>query len=305
MGVKLEVRHLKLLTAVAEEGSVTAAGKRLHLTQSALSHQLKDAEEMLGTALFLRLGKKMVPTAAGETLLACAYRVLQELASTEARIDGLDGEARGSVRLSTECYTCYHWLPPVLQKFHKRFPKVNVNIDAQVTNSAAEALLQGKLDVAVLSDPPKNRSLRLTPMFEDEVFIIMSPDHRLAAAAQIQPRDLAGETILVYPPKEESTLLNAVMKPAGVEPGRLLELPLTEVIIEMAAAGNGIGFLAGWAVALHVQTKRIVARPLSNRGFRRQWYAATLRNQPAPPFLAEFVELLSTCSPKQARRQTA
>ena len=305
MGVKLEIRHLKLLTAVAEEGSVTAAGKRLHLTQSALSHQLKDAEQMLGTALFLRLGKKMVPTSAGETLLACAYRVLQELASTEARIDGLDGDARGVVRLSTECYTCYHWLPPVLQKFHKRFPKISVNIDAQVTPDPMAALLQGKLDVAVVSDPPKNRGLRLTPMFEDEVFIIMSPDHRLASATQVHARDLAGETVLVYPPKEESTLITKVMNPAGVEPERVIELPLTEVIIEMAAAGSGIGFLAGWAVAPHVQAKRIVARPLSHRGYRRQWYAATLRNQPAPPFLAEFVELLSTCSPKQARRQTA
>jgi len=106
MSPKLEVRHLKLLVTVAEEGSVTEAGKRLHLTQSALSHQLRDAEEKLGTALFLRLGRKMVLTPAGERLIVCARRVLDELSSTEVQIEGLNGGSRGVIRLSTECYTC-------------------------------------------------------------------------------------------------------------------------------------------------------------------------------------------------------
>jgi len=100
---KLEVRHLKLLVTVAEEGSVTEAGKRLHLTQSALSHQLRDAEEKLGTALFLRLGRRMVLTPAGERLIACARRVLDELSNTEVQIEGLNGGTRGEIRLSTEC----------------------------------------------------------------------------------------------------------------------------------------------------------------------------------------------------------
>src|ERR1700690_4607191 len=97
MDVRLEIRHLKLLAAVAEAGSVTEAGKRLHLTQSALSHQLRDAEEKLGTALFLRLGKKMVLTPAGERLIACARRVLDELSNAEVQIEGLNGGTRGEI----------------------------------------------------------------------------------------------------------------------------------------------------------------------------------------------------------------
>src|ERR1700740_1206227 len=108
MDVNLEIRHLKLLTAVAEEESVTAAGKRLHLTQSALSHQLRDAEEKLGTALFLRLGKRMVLTPAGEKLLYSAEKILEELKTAESQIAGLNGGTRGIIRISTECYTCYH-----------------------------------------------------------------------------------------------------------------------------------------------------------------------------------------------------
>jgi LysR family transcriptional regulator for metE and metH len=305
MTPKLEVRHLRLLVTVAEQGSVTEAGKMLHLTQSALSYQLRDAEEKLGTALFLRLGRKMVLTPAGERLIACARRVLDELSSTEVQIEGLNGGSRGEIRLSTECYTCYHWLPPLLQKFHGKFSKVEVNIVASATSNPAAALLEGKLDVAIISDPPRNKSLRVTPMFEDELLLVMSPKHRLASASQIRPKDLETETVLIYPPREESTLINKVLKPAGVEPQRVIEVPLTEAIVELAAAGTGIGFLARWAVAPAVEAGKVAIRPLGGRGFKRQWHAVTLRNQPTPPFLAEFLNLLSNFCPKNARRMSA
>src|SRR5882724_9809827 len=305
MSPKLEVRHLKLLVTVAEEGSVTEAGKRLHLTQSALSHQLRDAEEKLGTALFLRLGRKMVLTPAGERLIACARRVLDELSNTEVQIEGLNGGARGEIRLSTECYTCYHWLPPVLQKFHTKFSKVEVNIVASATSDPAAALLEGKLDVAIISCSPRNKSLRATPMFEDELVLVMSSTHRLVSASQVRPRDLETETVLIYPPREESTLINKLLKPAGVEAQRVIEVPLTEGIVELAAAGTGIGFLARWAVAPAVEAGKVAIRTLGSRGFRRQWFAVTMRKQPTPPFLTEFLSLVSNFCPKHARRMSA
>jgi LysR family transcriptional regulator, regulator for metE and metH len=294
--VKLEIRHLKLLAAVADEGSVTEAGKRLHVTQSALSHQLRDAEEKLGAALFLRLGKKMVLTPAGEKLLESARRVLDELHSAESQVEGLNGGTRGVVRVSTECYTCYHWLPPVLKKFHAKFPRVEVDIVLEATSRPIEALLEGRLDVAVANTVPRNKSLRLTPTCEDEMFMVMGPRHRLAATSHIEPRDLAGETVFCYPPKEESTLLLKVLRPAGIEPERIVTIPLTESILEMASAGLGVALMANWAIARYVQTGRIVARPLRKGGFRRRWYAVTLRNAPVAPYVTEFVNLLAQTS---------
>jgi len=195
MDVNLEIRHLKLLTAVAEEESVTAAGKRLHLTQSALSHQLKDAEERLGTALFLRLGKRMALTQAGKHLLGVAQRILKDLKEAELQVLGLNGDTHGRIRLSTECYTCYHWLPPLLGSFHSCFPKVEVSIDMMATHRPAEELLAGNLDVAVMSDPPEHNNLQLFPLCEDELMVVMAPNHRLTAKSHIQPEDLANETV--------------------------------------------------------------------------------------------------------------
>jgi LysR family transcriptional regulator for metE and metH len=300
--VKLEIRHLKLLAAVAEEGSVTEAGRRLHVTQSALSHQLRDAEEKLGTALFLRLGKKMVLTSAGEKMLDSARRVLEELRGAETQIEGMNGGARGVVRVSTECYTCYHWLPPVLKKFHAKFPQVEIDIVLDATARPIAALLEGKLDVAVVSCPPRNKSIRLTPTCEDELMIVMGAQHRLAASTYVQPRDLAGETVLCYPPKEESTLWLKVLRPAGIVPQRMVAIPLTESIVDMASAGIGVAFLARWAVARYARAGSVVARPLNKSGFRRNWYAATLRNCPTPAYVTEFVSVLARiCALDSAR----
>jgi LysR family transcriptional regulator for metE and metH len=305
MDVNLEIRHLKLLLAVAEEESVTAAGKRLHLTQSALSHQLRDAEDRLGTALFLRLGKRMALTFAGKKLLESARRILRELKDAELEVQGLNGDTHGNIRLSTECYTCYHWLPPVLSRFHERFPKVEVSIQMEGTRFPLDGLLAGKLDVAVMSSPPENKNLHLSPLGEDEMVLVMSPRHPLAGRRRIQPQNLAGETLLIYPPREESTLINKVLKPAGVEPFRVMELPLTEAIIEMAAAGAGIGMMAQWAAAGYVESKKIVAQSLYDSGLHRQWYAVTLNHQPMAAYLKEFLSLLSLDCSKYMRRFSA
>jgi LysR family transcriptional regulator for metE and metH len=299
MNVKLEIRHLRLLDAVAEEGSVTGAAKRLHTTQSALSHQLRDAEERLDARLFLRLGKKMVLTPAGDHLLGSARRVLEELRRAEEQVSSLNGGAGGVIRVTTECYTCYHWLPPLLKRFHKTFPKVEISIDAQSTSRAIEALLEGKVDVAILNFPAKNKNLDSTPVCADEMVVVMAPEHALARSKFIRPRDFTGETVIVYPPREESTLLQKYLEPANIEVKEVLEIPLTEAMIEMAAAGLGVALVAQWAVAPQVRSGRVITRPFTRHGLRRTWHAATLRDQACSPSLAEFVELLGQPRPSE------
>src|SRR5213592_1612543 len=116
-GVDLEIRHLRLVMAIAETGSVTRAGERLYLTQSALSHQLKDIESRLNTPLFHRVGKRMVPTAAGEQLLQSATHVLEIVGRTEDGIRRTAAGSEGPLRISTQCYTGYHWLPSLLKAY--------------------------------------------------------------------------------------------------------------------------------------------------------------------------------------------
>jgi LysR family transcriptional regulator for metE and metH len=299
MGLQIEVRHLRLVATVAREGGITKAATRLHLTQSALSHQLRDIEERLGTPLFLRLNKRMLLTQAGERLLVSAPVVLDELKRAEEDIRQIALHREGILRISTECYTCYHWLPAVLKPFGQAFPRVEVRIVAEATRRTLEALLDGRIDLAITSTVTRNRKLAFKPLFRDEVVVVLSPDHPLASRPYFSAKDFSDEHLIAYSiPKEEMSLYQKVLTPAGVAPKQVSRVELTEAIIEMVKAGLGVSAMARWAVAPHVEAGTLRALPLTARGFHRQWSAAMIRQKSTPPYLTKFIELLaSTAAP--------
>ncbi len=297
MLMDLEVRHLRLVSAVAELGSLTRAGDRLHLTQSALSHQLRDIESRLGAALFLRVGKRLVLTPAGERLLATARDVLDRLDRTEQDIHQMGKARAGMLRLTTECYTCYHWLPPLLVRYRQRFPQVEVRIDVGATGRPLDMLLAGKLDLAIMSTPVRDRRLVSRPVFDDELVVVAARDHRFAKQTHVRLSDLRDETLYVYPPKEESRVLQEVLVPSGHVPARVEEVMLTESIAELVKAGLGVSVLARWAVQPLVDAGSLVIRPLTARGLRRQWRAVMLKDLAGADYIGEFIELLGKHAP--------
>jgi LysR family transcriptional regulator for metE and metH len=293
----LEVRHLQLVAAVADVGSLTRAGDRLHLTQSALSHQLRDIESRLGAALFLRVGKRLVLTPAGERLLASAREVLERLERTEHDIREMSRDRAGVLRITTECYTCYHWLPPLLLHYRRTFPRVEVRIDVNATGRPVEMLLAGKIDLAVVSTPVADRRLATRPVFDDELVVVASRRHRFAQQTHVRLADMRDETLFVYPPKEESSVLQRTLLPGGAAPARVEEVLLTEAIVELVKAGLGVAVLARWAVQPVVDAGAIVARPLTARGLHREWRAAMPKDLARVDYVVEFATLLERHAP--------
>jgi LysR family transcriptional regulator, regulator for metE and metH len=219
--------------------------------------------------------------------------VLAELERAEKEIQGSTGIPKGVLRLSTECYTVYHWLPPRLRLFQLKFPEVDFQLVIEATDSPFEALLEGKLDLAIVCDPIRNSKIRYTPLFEDEMLIVVPPGHRMADKKYAEPRDFAGEDLIIYPTKEDSTLLTKFLVPAGIAPRKIVEVTLTEVIIEMVRGGLGVAALARWAVEPQLDSGALVGVPLTERGFHRTWSAAQLRDKRAPVYVEEFIRLLT------------
>ncbi len=163
----------------------------------------------------------------------------------------------------------------------------------EATNNPFEALLEGKLDLALICEPIRNRKIRYTLLFEDDVVIVVPPKHRLAAKNCAAPEDFAGENILVYPPGAESTLLTKVLEPAGIQPWKVQEVLLTEVILEMVMGGLGIAALPRWAVGPQLASGALIGVSLQPPGYRWQWSVAQLRDSHTPAYVEEFIAVLS------------
>jgi LysR family transcriptional regulator, regulator for metE and metH len=306
-----DVRDLSLVREIADTGSVTRASSRLHLTQSALSHRLRTIESRLGTPLFLRVGKKMVSTPAGDRLLLTARQVLDALGRTEEELRALAREGVGVLRICTQCYTGYHWLPPLLRVFQSRHPRVDVQIAVDATYRPLEALRAGEIDLALLTMNVEDPRILARPLFQDEMLAVVAPSHPLAARKSIELSDLSAEHLITYKTdRRESYVLTRILEPAGIEPARISQVPLTEAILEMVKADMGVAILARWAVEPAVRSGSVRTLKITRQGVTRQWSAATLRG-PEPRWRADFVALLREHGPsaplpaRPRRRSTA
>jgi LysR family transcriptional regulator for metE and metH len=310
----IELRHLRLVVAVAERGSLTRAGADLHLTQSALSHQLRGLESDLGARLFQRIGRRMQPTAAGERLLATAKQTLKALAEAENETRLIAAGRDGVIRFTMQCYTCYQWLPPLLARFQLECPRVEVQIVADTIAKPLVALRAGRLDLAVSHEPVLDRRLESVPLFEDELLAVLPKGHRLARRAFVTAQDFLDEQLFVYfLPASGTVVFRDFLTPAGVTPRQVTQVQLTEAALDLVRAGAGVSVLPRWLVLPHLVAGDLVAVKLTEHGVWRRWRAVFRRSRETPPYLLAFARLLvagpgalvSVRGPRLAPRATA
>jgi LysR family transcriptional regulator for metE and metH len=270
----LDLRDLRLVQAIMAQGGVTAAAEVLNLTQSAVSHQLRTLEDRLQIRLFIRSGRRLLPTPASRALIEDGGPILDAAGQLSRTISRIRSGRDATIRLSTGCYTCYHWLPAVLAGLKPETGAPVIDFRVSPARGEIEDLLRGELDVLIddIAAPPPG--VFATPLFEDEVVAFMRTDHDLTHKDWLDPADLEGETLLVHSQKR-SVFINTVLEPAGLRKFRVAELPVTEGLRECAAAGIGIAVMARWAGQPDLESGRLVAVPITRTGIRRTWSAFT------------------------------
>jgi LysR family transcriptional regulator for metE and metH len=287
----IELRHLKTLSALRDSGSLVEAAERIHLTQSALSHQIKDLEDRFNCSLFIRKTKPISFTAAGKRILALADNILPMVKNTEREIVRLACGEVGRLNISIDCHSCFDWLMPTIDCFRKNWPEIEMDLANGFTFAPIPALAKADIDLVITSDPVPRSGIAYTPLFSYESLIALSKNHPLASKKYIEASDISAQTLITYPVNQDRLdIFTRFLDPAGVQPKEVRTADLTLMMLQLVASGRGIAALPNWAIDEYLKKGYIIGRPIGERG---QWctlYAAIREEQKNAEFIIDFLD---------------
>jgi LysR family transcriptional regulator for metE and metH len=264
----------------------------LHITQSALSHQIKGLEDQAGVELFVRRSKPLRLSAAGQRLLRVADKVLPEIEALEAEFGGLREGSAGRMHIAIECHACFDWLFPVLEQFRKNWGEVDVDIRAGLAFDALPALQKEEVDLVVSSDPEELAGITFKPLFDYEPIFVAASQHPLAQKPFVEAADFRGETLITYPvDRSRLDVFTELLTPARVEPRAIRQVELTAVILLLVASNRGVAVLPDWVVREARTSRDYVTRPITEIGLTKRLYAAIREDDADKPYVAHLVRL--------------
>ena len=289
---QIEMRHLRTLVALRETGSLVEASERVFLTQSALSHQIKELEGRLGCSLFLRKTRPVRFTSAGNRLLQLADEVLPRLHNAELDLDRFAGGQSGRIIMAIECHSCFEWLLPAIDAYRNEWSDVELDISSGFHFAPFPALARGDLDLVITADPLDEPGITYFPIFSYEAQLAVAKRHPLVEKPWAEPRDLADEVVITYPvDRERLDLFSGFLEPPGVEPVRVRHAELTTMIVQLVASGRGVTCLPNWALHEYLQNDYVVVRSLGEEGVWPTLYAAVRKDQADAPFMKAFIDV--------------
>lgn len=288
----IEIRHLKTLIALRETGSLVEAAERLFLTQSALSHQLKELESRLECELFVRKSRPLRFTEAGKRLLLLADEVTAKVSEAERDLQKLlHGEA-GRLYMAIECHSCFNWLMPTVEVYRNQWPAIELDFSSGFTFEPLPALAQGEVDLVITSDPLPLKGVEYVPLFSYEMQIAIANQHPLHPKGFLQPEDLADQTIITYPvERNRLDIFKYFLDPAGIVPAGVRTSELTLMMVQLVVSGRGVCALPNWVLAEYADQSLISVRSAGEQGIWPTLYAALREEQLSAPFVQDFLKL--------------
>jgi LysR family transcriptional regulator for metE and metH len=288
----LERIHLAVVREVDKQGSLTAAADVLHVTQSALSHSMKKLEQQLGTDIWLREGRSLRLTQAGQYVLAVANRVLPQLDLAEERLRQFAQGERGTLRIGMECHPCYQWLLKVVSPYLAAWPDVDVDVKQRFQFGGIGALFGYEIDLLVTPDPLFKPGLTFEPVFDYEQVLVVARQHALAGVRYVKPQQLTQEVLITYPVSTDRLdIYNQFLLPAGVTPKRHKTIETTDIMLQMVASGRGVAALPRWLVQEYAGKVDVVPVRLGPNGIAKQIFLGAREADLQIDYLQAFIQL--------------
>lgn len=288
----IERQHLLILSEIERHGSLTAAAKAMHLTQSAVSHSIKKLEHQLGAALWHKEGRQLEFTQAGLYLLKEANRLLPQLERVDEVLKEFASGDKGSLRIGMECHPCYRWLLGVVNPFLEQWPGVDVDVKQKFQFGGMAALFNHDIDILVTPDPLFRKGITFYPVFDYEQVLVVHEQHPLAQKNYVKAEELSDQTLYTYPVETERLdIFKEFLTPANCQPGKHKVLEATEIMLQMVATNRGVCTLPRWLVEEYQTTLPIRPVALGAKGVFKQIHLGIRSRETQGKFMQAFLAL--------------
>ena len=295
----MDLRQLEIIRAIAETGSFTAAGDKLHVSQSAISRQILILEDELGEPVFHRIGRRIRITPAGESLLQLSHRVFRDLQETVSAISDTREALRGSIGLVGGMTVCLYVFPTLLAEVRRIHPNVDMRVTVGSTQRSVEMLRSGSGDLGLLTLPIEASDLVSVPLLTEELLLATYPSHPLAAQKQIVPADLEGQPFVLF---ETGSITRRIVEEffarERIAPPIIMETENVEIIKAMVRSGLGISIIPWQAAAADVSTRQLFCSRITGVSLVRQTGWLYPKMGRLPRAVTEVIRVFETMRPQ-------
>lgn len=286
----MEIKYFRLIKTIVEEGSIANSAEKLFLTQSALSHQLRELEERLGFKVFLRTRNKWELTDEGIELYKLGNTIIESIEKGFQNIEQLRTGSVGTIKVSTECYSFYQGLSAFIQKMGLLYPAINVDLILEATHQPIQKILSNEIDIAIITSEPENETLSSIEIYEDEIFAIMHKENTLSKTDFLDANDFSDTHLIIHSfPLETVSVYDQFLKPNKITPLKISAIPLTEVALEMVDANMGIMCMPKWALKSFKLSDDLIFKRISRNGLKRTHHLVFRKSDKSKKYINDFI----------------
>lgn len=286
----MELKYFRLIKTIAEEGSIANATERLFLTQSALSHQLRELEERLGFKVFLRTRNKWELTQEGTELYKLANKLFSSIDEGFSNIQQIKEGSKGAIKLSAECQSFFHTIPGFIQKMGILYPEIDIDLTLGTTHQTISQILSEEIDIAIVASKPESDELLSIPVFKDEIFAIIHEEHPLNNVAYLEASHFGNVHLLINSfPMESVAVYDQFLKPNKIHPKKISAIPFTEITLSMIEANMGIMCAPKWQLNSFKLSKELIFKPIGKNGLKRTHYLVVKKEHRTKKYIHDFI----------------
>lgn len=287
----MELKYFRLIKTITEEGSIANSSERLFLTQSALSHQLRELEERLGFKVFHRKRNQWELTIEGKELYALANQLFAAIEAGFSNIQQIKSGSKGKIKLCAECQSFFHSIPGFIQKMAMLYPEIEIELSLGTTHQTISQILSHEIDLALVTTKPHAEALSSRLVFKDEIFAIMHQEHPLNQHDYLDASHFADVHLLINSfPLEGVAVYEHFLRLNKVTPAKISAIPFTEISLSMVAANMGIMCAPTWQLEAFKLAPELVFKRISQYGLKRTHYLVVKREYENRKYIRDFVE---------------